>query len=171
MFLSLERSYHFCFLILLSFVILFFGCCCCWFLLLFLHSFWHLLLLLLFGNWCCCLCFAIESSLLHCFYFQNSWSIDWTCSIESNVVVVCMVVSCKKRDKTAFWMSWNLVVCSFTSAFRCCCCCWSINCEGGRQIKSFVKFHRISKCLTFDVVVVVDVIVLCVTFILVMLLL
>lgn len=47
----------------------------------------------------------------------------------------------KKRDKTAFECP-RIWSCSFMSAFRCfcCCCCWSINCEGGRQIKSFESF-------------------------------
>lgn len=49
------------------------------------------------GNWCCFLQFA--SSLL-CFasLFQNSWSIDWTCSLESNVLHVGRFKSLSKRE-------------------------------------------------------------------------
>lgn len=58
--------------------------------LLFLDLFWHLLVLLFLEIDVVFPAIRIESFfvLLHC-CFQNSWSIDWTCSLESNV---CMVV-------------------------------------------------------------------------------
>lgn len=104
--------------------------------LLFLDSFWHLMLLEIGVVFPCnphrvFLCFA---SLLF-----SEQLIDW---LNMFARVECLhgrfKILRKKRDKTAFECP-RIWSCSFMSAFRCfcCCCCWSINCEGGRQIKSF----------------------------------